>query len=388
MSDSYSEVSYQSPFARIAESFKGVIVGLLFCVLAPVGLWFNEKNAVDTAAALHEGAAKVESVPATNRDSSGTPKLIHVTGMAVTPDTLTDPDFGVNANALKLERKVEMYQWKEEKHSKSTDTVSGSKKTETKYEYKKVWDDEEIKSEDFKIKEGHRNPPMSLRSIELIAGDVKLGEFKVNQELVKMIDKSTPLAVTVEMTRSIPPQLQEKYKPANGQLQSGNLSSPVIGDLRVAFHVTNQQEISIVANSANNEFSQYKASNGKSFWLLEEGVVDAPVMFQNAQDMNAMLTWIFRLLGFIVMWIGVSLVVSPISEIARSVPLFGMLLGGAVGAGVGFFAFVVAAFATSVVIAIAWFAARPLLSIGLMVGVLALIFAARKLRGGRAPANG
>ena len=94
-----------------------------------------------------------------------------------------------------------------------------------------------------------------------------------------------------------------------------------------------------------------------------------------------MMTWIFRFLGFIVMWIGISMIVSPLEEFARAIPLFGMLLGGAVGFGVGLFAFVVSVFATGVIIAIAWFAARPMLSIGLMVAVLGITFAMRSMFG-------
>ena len=147
--------------------------------------------------------------------------------------------------------------------------------------------------------------------------------------------------------------------------------------------MTDQQDVSIVSSSMNNSFQPWKASNGKDIQLLQEGTHDSKAMFEKAQSDNVMMTWIFRLLGFIVMWIGVSMIVSPIEEFARAIPLFGMLLGGAVGFGVGLFAFVVAAFATAVIIAIAWFAARPLLSIGLMVGVLGLLFAARSMRGGK-----
>lgn len=388
MSDSFSETTYQSPFSRIAESFKGVIVGLLFCVAAPIGLYINEKNSVETAAALSEGASRVVTVQSSAKDASTTPRLIHTTGKATTSETLTDPDFGIFANAIKLSREVEMYQWNEEKESKSSDTVGGSKKTETRYEYRKGWHSRAIDSQKFKVPAGHTNPAMGLQSLERVATDVRVGEFKLSAELIAKISEETPLPITADHVKSFPPPLNYRYKPLNGGLQSGSASDPVVGDMKVKFTVTNPQDVSIAAASLNGGLSAWKASNGKDVSLLYAGTLDAHAVFERAQGDNVTMTWIFRLVGFVVMWIGVSLVMGPISTIARSIPLFGMLVGGAVGAGVGLFAFVVAAFATSVVIAIAWFAVRPVLSIGLVVGVLAMTFALRSMRGGGQPAKG
>lgn len=379
---SVTEVSYEGPISRVMNSLKGVVVGLLFVVAAPVGLWFNEKNAVETAAALTEGAGKVVTVPNKPKDPSTSPKLVHTTGKAETKETLKDPDFGLSVTAIRLEREVEMYQWKEEKHTKTSDTVGGSKKTETTYTYKLVWDDDEINSSAFKDKDPkYRNPPMALKGMKFYATDVTLGDYKLSRSLISMISNETHLPVTEAMTATFPDELRAQYKAANGILQSGNPSSPKVGDLKVKFTVVNNQDVSLVSSLNNGEFSPWKASNGKEIELLECGTHDAAAMFEHAQSMNAMMTWIFRFVGFIVMWIGVSLIVSPLEEFARAIPLFGMLLGGAVGFGVGLFAFVVSVFATGVIIAIAWFAARPMLSIGLMVAVLGITFAMRGMFG-------
>ena len=363
-------------------SLKGVIVGLLFIVLAPVGLWFNEKNAVETAAALTEGAGKVVHVEEAKKDPTTTPKLVHVWGKADTKDTLKDPDFGVSAVAIKLERHVEMYQWKQEKHERTEDTVGGSKKTITTYTYKLVWDDDEINSSEFNDKDPkYRNPPMAMKKMTFKSQNVTLGDYKLSESLIDMINNSQQLSITEVMTNSFPDELKAKYKAANGILQSGTPGNPQVGDLKITFKVTNPQDVSLVSCTMNGEFTPYKASNGHEVQLLECGKFDAPMMFQHAQDANAMMTWIFRLLGFVVMWIGISLIIAPIREFAGAIPLFGMLLGGAVGFGVGIFGFVVAAFATSLVIAVAWLAVRPMLSIGLMVAVLGLTFAMRGMFG-------
>jgi hypothetical protein len=53
------------------------------------------------------------TVDASSVDPANEGKLVHLTAKAVTDETLADDMFGVSANAIKLRRNVEMYQWKE-----------------------------------------------------------------------------------------------------------------------------------------------------------------------------------------------------------------------------------------------------------------------------------
>ena len=105
--------------SRLGSSLKGVLVGLgLFIAGFPVLFW-NEGNTVKTRKALDEGQGAcvvVESNAKVDGDLDG--KLVHMTGLADTKDVLTDDAFGIQTTAIKLARKVEMYQWIEETHTK------------------------------------------------------------------------------------------------------------------------------------------------------------------------------------------------------------------------------------------------------------------------------
>ncbi len=76
-------------------------------------------------------------------------KLIHLSGVASTKDMLSDPDFSLSIPAIKLERKIETYQWKEDSKEETKDNYGGSQTTTTTYTYTKDWDQEMIKSSDF-----------------------------------------------------------------------------------------------------------------------------------------------------------------------------------------------------------------------------------------------
>ena len=145
----YSVTSSQSWGSRLMESIKGVAVGgVLFIAAFPV-LWMNEGCAVDIAKGLEEGASKVVAIDVNTFSNDSEGKLIHGSGQATTSEKLMDSSFGVNLNAIKLERTAEMYQWKENSHSETKEKLGGSKETVTTYSYEQGWSPTLINSDKF-----------------------------------------------------------------------------------------------------------------------------------------------------------------------------------------------------------------------------------------------
>lgn len=137
--DRFTEVTSQSWGSRIGGAFKGIVLGLVLFVLAFPLLFWNEGRAVKTYQTLKEGGRNVVTVAADSVEAANAGHLIHVTGLADTDATLTDPVFNVSAKALKLKRSVEMYQWKEGSSSKTKKKLGGGTETTTEYSYSKEW---------------------------------------------------------------------------------------------------------------------------------------------------------------------------------------------------------------------------------------------------------
>src|SRR5687768_7217856 len=95
-----------------------VVIGILMMIGALPMLFWNEGRAVRTAESLGEGRGAAVSVSSEKVDPAKEGKLVHTMGRAKTADTVSDPVFGVSANAIALRRKVEMYQWKETSESR------------------------------------------------------------------------------------------------------------------------------------------------------------------------------------------------------------------------------------------------------------------------------
>lgn len=113
--DTFTEVTEESWLSRIGGAIKGIAVGLVLFIAAFPVLFWNEGRAVREFKTLNEGAGGVIPLTEAMVSSDNEGRLVHVTGRAETAEILVDPEFSVAANAIRLLRTVEMYQWKEKK---------------------------------------------------------------------------------------------------------------------------------------------------------------------------------------------------------------------------------------------------------------------------------
>ena len=135
-------------------------------------------------------------------------------------------------------------------------------------------------------------------------------------------------------------------------------------------------DVSVVAKQVKDTFEAYSAKSGDTIALLETGTHSAAEMFKTAQEENAMIKWALRVVGVIVMFIGCSMMVKPLSVLADVIPPLGSLVGFASGLA----AFFVSATFSLTTISVAWIFYRPLLGIALLVGAVASFIVAFKLK--------
>jgi hypothetical protein len=162
--DTYTETTHKSWFGRIGDALGGIIFGFILLLIGVGLLFWNEGRAVHTALSLKEGAKKVVEAKAEAIDPALEGKLIHVTGPIVVRTPPRDSDFGVTAAGVRLERKVEMYQWKETSNSRNQKKLGGGEETVTTYSYTREWADKPIQSNSFKQPSGHYNPPLPIHA--------------------------------------------------------------------------------------------------------------------------------------------------------------------------------------------------------------------------------
>ena len=361
--DSFTEVTSQSWFSRLGNAFKGIIVGIIMVVIAFPVLFWNEGRAVKRYKTLKEGGGAVISVSADKVDAANQGKLVHLTGMATTEETLTDTSFGVSSRAIKLMRIAEMYQWQQECESEEKKKLGGGTETVTTYTYSKAWSDNLISSSQFKKPEGHQNPAqMAYQSDEMVAGKVTIGAFTLSPSQVRMMRDYS--LVTLGPDFNLPDSLKDQTLLSSNTIYLGkNSVSPQVGDIRISFKEVKPMNISLVANQENNTFEPFHAKAGGTIELLESGTHSAEAMFQQARKSNTILTWVLRGVGFVVMLIGFQLILAPLSIFADVLPI----LGSIVGSGTGIIAGMIAGILSCLTIAIAWIVYRPLIGIIMLI---------------------
>lgn len=362
------KVTSTSWFTRLKDALTGIVVGFILLIVSVVLLFWNEGRAVKTYQSLVEGKAAVVAANPDTVDAALDGKLIHLQGPITTQETPEDTDTGVYAEgAVALKRSVEMYQWIESEESKTEKKLGGGEETTTTYRYELGWHATPQNSAEFYNADGHENPPMPVESAEFAVSQADLGAYVVAGDKLTGLGSAKPMEFTAEDAEYIGTSLglDRSMQPVDGALYAGNdPQKPQLGDLRIVYEQIDLPEASFVAKQSGNGLEDYETSNGYTVFLSASGLVSSDKMFADAQETNTLITWLLRAGGLIMMFVGFAATLKILSVIGDLIPFVGTVIGY----GTGLFSLVATLVLGSVVIALGWFAARPLLSIGILLG--------------------
>ncbi|MBN2768462.1 MAG: TMEM43 family protein [Campylobacterales bacterium] len=355
--DHFTEKSYTGYGQNIGNSLKGIFFGFILLIGSIVLLWWNEGRSVEQSTALNEMKAKIITLSDTKYATEYEGKAALVQGEVKPLNELADSTFGINFDGLKLKRIVTMYQWRENKSSKSEDKLGGGTETVTTYDYVKEWSSSEINSDAFRHPQGHQNPKMLYRD-ETFVTDAKMGDFHLDKKVVDHISASEDY-VGLHPTSDLNMTNHQNF------LYIGkNAQKPQIGDIKISYKVASSGIYSFAAKIQGETLTYYTTKNGKKFIFVRDGKVTAESIFDSELESNAILTWILRGVGLTLMFVGFSTMMNILSTLAKVIPMLGSLVGGVTGIIAGILTLVLGSF----VIALAWLSSRPLLSLGILAG--------------------
>lgn len=409
----YTETTQTSWGSRLGGAFKGMVTGIVLVVVGTILLYWNEGRTVKTGGAINEArsvAVKVDDISRVDPALAG--KVIYATGRADTRDVLTDPIFGASATAIDISRRVEYYQWQEHSRQETRKKLGGGEETVTTYTYTREWVGGPIDSGSFKDPEyqGRNKVLASYEDETLYAPNVTFGGYTLPDFLKRSIGGAVPLDLVLDEDRKkaifeglsvepgpvgnaalpavsssdpasldaalmggvsgvVPPQDRYVHAQGNVLYLGEKPGSPQVGDVRVTFTQTPPADVSIIAQVAGNTFEEFTATNGYTFSRLSMGTVGMERMFAGAESDNAIMAWILRVVGTIVVIAGLGTILHPLSVIADVIPI----LGSIVGVGTGLVAFLLGLAWSLLVIAVAWIRFRPVLAASLLGGVVVLV---------------
>ncbi|MDA3874050.1 MAG: TMEM43 family protein [Kiritimatiellae bacterium] len=346
-------------------SIKGVLFGLILFFGSFVLLWWNEGRAVKAYQNIHEVRNKTVAISPESLSPEHERQPVHLTAKAETEAMLTDPQFGVSENAIHMRREVEMYQWKENSSTRTRKKLGGGEEKITEYTYEKTWSGSVNRSDSFKEPGPHQNPStMPYGDWRDSASAVQVGVFSLRQELIQSMNFFEDLT-----PRN--PTLPDGAQLSGNTLYVGESpASPEIGDVRISFSIVPPDTVSVVAAQVGSELTPWTTSNGTPYHRIQRGTHTLEAMMDSAKKEAQMLSWILRGAGWLIMALGISMVLKPLSVFGDVIPFVGSLIGG----GIAVVAGLVSAALTLITIAIAWIAVRPLIGAPLLVVAVVLIF--------------
>jgi hypothetical protein len=357
MADQFTETKTTGYFSRIANSFVGILVGIVLIVVSIWMLYTNEGR-VNTA----NIAKQAIEISATDQapDPALKGKLVAVSGKVETQGLLADEPYLRAGSYLAISRKVEMFSWVEKTKTKSTKNMGGSETTETTYTYEKGWTAFPEKPSEFKYPQGHENPTPALKALTQAAQIAKIGVFELDM-------RKLDLPAFEEVSLDGGKFAFRGY---------GSLENPQLGDLRLSYGALRSGvEGTVFGKLEQGWISPYFDKDNNRLYRLFAG--DKAQALATMQGEHKLILWVMRLVGFMLMWAALKLLFEPLSVILDVLPF----LGSVSRMGTGFFTFIWALLISLVVIIISMIAHNLIaliIVLALIIGGIAWLVTKRK----------
>jgi hypothetical protein len=380
-----------------------LFLGHLAMIAGIVILFWNERLAVTRYQGLEEALRMLHAVDPTIVERSHEGDLVHFSGTVRADTNVYDPTFGVSVDTLILKRTVEMYQWVEEEVMNDVDDKATKQQQLTTNhppkQYHTEWSSNLISSQSFQTMEGHENPsvlPYPTGTI-FLASDIHVGGYSLQGRVIDLMKSDgwyTDLSLDLSLAE-IPLAMDKGriklYNHNHGfyiagggggvsssKNNGGETDHLHIGDLQVTYQHVPEQKVSILARQVGRTLSAYPTQSGESILLVERGSHTATAMLEQAHPMYRIQRIVLRIVGFVLLWVGLLQQREPLPLGTAQRWLagrFGVDVGGKGGSGVA--GILMGTVMTCTIIAISWLLVRPFWAMGLLVLVPSLVFLSR-----------
>ncbi|CAG7833916.1 unnamed protein product [Allacma fusca] len=312
----------------------------------------NSRQAVESSQSYHEGMQAVtvlKSPEAILPENDG--KLVYVSGYLDIFEPLQDAPYGVSIAAVKLKRRVQMYQWTETKNEQDEELPNAY----SSYRHAKEWKDKLIDSSKFVIKEYQNPKQIPIESQVRLSNKVHLGKFTLGPELNEKFNNF------IQFTSGERPDNQDIKMHMGLYYHSADIWNPSVGDLRIQFSFAGPADsfVSVIAKQAGHELRSYETESGNEIAFIHEGKRSHWEIFTKEHSTLTAYCWIFRSLTWIFSIFGTSMASKTFSAINRRNPIVQNLMS----AGPTKFSIVCATFMCLSTIGSIWFHHKPLFGI-------------------------
>jgi hypothetical protein len=336
----------------------GALFGIVMLIGSVVTLWVNEGRAD-----LSKIAQDAIVIPAASAPAAAQGQLVAATGTLAAETPAVDADFGVHGDYVALNRDVEMYAWKEHEDNNS-------------YSYSTEWTSSPADSSQFHQPAGHSNPPVAYREATFYAQVGRVGLYAFDPSRAHLM-----AAESVAPGNDLRLPRLARIAGSYIYIGAGLPTQPVVGDVRISYTaVPTGQTVTLYGLLQGDKVEPFLKGNGTLYGVWAGNHDEAmATMHQEYVIMG----WVLRGVGFLTMWFGLNLIVSPLTNLLGFVPVLGRLGRGLIWA----VNFIIALAVSLVVILVSFVAHRWYLILAVFVlGIGVALFFILRRRPRAAPA--
>jgi len=360
------------------------LLGVIFVLggsgLLIVGEQITVREYIDLSIFQREIAEVVQTVSATELDiTSYQGKLVYITGVVTSNQTLRDDFFAINAkNTLSLRRDV--YKYKEHEFTERVwHTVTRPSYT-GRYKYKEVeiYENRTWTVVDWTYDKVLFHDSLTLENQLFMADKARLGPFNLPTAMIGLaiIGSSDGSLNEVIALQKIPPQLKDyPIQLRHGEIYMGQNpeKKPQLDDVKISLSKLKPIFVSVLAKVEGNTFVPYITPSGQEINdietppdILDDMLYDYKPNVRYDRDTAS---WTTRLMGAGAFFVGLMLCFSWLARLLQSMPILSRL----VTVGYFFAAFSVTAAFVALVVTGTWWVVSPWQSlVGLLVGFIPL----------------
>lgn len=326
MGNSFTEVTRSGYGSNIMRSIGGAFVGFFLFLGAFPLLWWNEgrTNWADVA--------KTSKVAAADKADPGLEgQLVAVTAPIQADEEVGDPDFLKPGQWISLRRDVEMYAWVEKKTEKTEKEVGGSSTTTTTYDYSTQWTDSPKETSSFKHPEGHQNPPLAIKADTFAVKTAKLGAWtfaaqeaqlpsgdKLTLTQSMLLGSAVPASTGTTSALAKAPVLDSSYL----FVGAGSVANPQVGDVRMSYDaLARGVTVTLFGKATGSTVTTFLYQGEEKFFRALKGSREEAIAELALE--HKIITWILRVVGFLMMWFGLSAVLGPLAALTDLIPALG-----------------------------------------------------------------
>ncbi|GLG97432.1 Transmembrane protein 43 homolog [Gryllus bimaculatus] len=276
--------------AQIKANWCSLLIGCFMFVLGMSLLFWNEGRAIHSTRSLEEAMNTVISLPfALSPKEENNGHLVHLTGPLSVAEPLTEVEYGIVVSAVRLKRRVQMYQWVEEEIQSRE--YEQNEYPFARYTYTTEYRDKLIDSNKFYQRAGHHNPTeFPLKSIIYVSEEVNVGYFALGPELKAKFNNF------ILVTSDERPERRDIKMHSGLYYHCQDVWTPEVGDIRVQFSYAGKagEVVTVVGMQVGSTIRPYKTSSGKEVLILCDGAMSVEEIFLQEHAQNLWTTWIFR----------------------------------------------------------------------------------------------